>query len=106
LDAVDDIVRGEGFRLNPRKTGVMPRGGRQRLGGLVVNERPRVSRAEVDVLRAILHNCRRDGPGSQNRAGHPAFKEHLRGRIAWVDQHDPVRGARLLSQHQAINWEN
>lgn len=104
LDAVGRIVVDEGFRLNARKTGVMPRGGRQRLGGLVVNERPRVAREEVDLLRAILHNCRRHGPSTQNRAGVPAFEQHLRGRIAWVAQHDPARGARLLAEHAAIDW--
>src|SRR4051794_8747400 len=105
LDAVEDIVRDEGFRLNHRKTGVMPRAGRQVLGGLVVNHRPRVARAEVDTLRAILHNCRRYGPSSQNRHDHPAFEEYLRGRIAWVAQHDHARGARLLAAHAAIDWE-
>ena len=50
LDAVEEIVRDEGFRLNPRKTGVMPRGGRQTLGGLVVNDRPHVARHEVDLF--------------------------------------------------------
>ncbi|MEO9322632.1 reverse transcriptase family protein [Nocardioides sp. C4-1] len=104
LDAIDDVVRDEGFRLNPRKTGVMPRAGRQVLGGLVVNERPRVARAEVDVLRAVLHNCRRHGAASQNRDGHPAFGEHLRGRIAWVAQHDHHRGARLLEAWRAIDF--
>jgi len=104
LDAIEVVVRDEGFRLNPRKTGVMPRAGRQILGGLVVNQRPRVSRAEVDLLRAILHNCRRHGPSTQNRDGRPAFEEHLRGRIAWVAQHDPARGARLLAEHAAIDW--
>ena len=104
LDAIDGIVRDEGFRLNPRKTGVMPRGGRQTLGGLVVNDRPRVARTEVDTLRAILHNCRRLGPSTQNREDHPAFAEHLRGRIAWIAQHDPARGARLLTEYDAIDW--
>jgi hypothetical protein len=104
LDAVEVVVRDEGFRLNPRKTGVMPRAGRQTLGGLVVNERPRVARKDVDVLRAILHNCRRYGPASQNRDGIPAYEEHLRGRIAWVAQHDPVGGARLRAEHAAIDW--
>ena len=104
LDEVEAVVQDEGFRLNARKTGVMPRGGRQSLGGLVVNERPHVSRADVDTLRAILHNCLRHGPSSQNRAGVPAWEEHLRGRIAWVAQHDPVRGERLLAAHRAIDW--
>ncbi|NPD04120.1 RNA-directed DNA polymerase [Nocardioides sp. zg-1308] len=104
LDAVEAIVRDEGFRLNQRKTGVMPRAGRQVLGGLVVNEHPRVARHQVDLLRAILHNCRRFGPSSQNRDDVPAFEDHLRGRIAWVAQHDPVRGARLQAVHDAVDW--
>lgn len=104
LDAVEVVVRDEGFRLNPRKTGVMPRAGRQRLAGLVVNDAPRVAREEVDLLRAILHNCARFGPSTQNRAGVVAFEDHLRGRIAWVAQHDPVRGARLLEAHRAVDW--
>ena len=104
LDAIEEIVRDEGFRLNARKTGVMPRAGRQRLGGLVVNEVPRVARHEVDRLRAILHNCHRDGPSTQNRDDVPAFEDHLRGRIAWVAQHDPTRGARLQAVHDAIDW--
>ncbi len=104
LDAVEEVVRDEGFRLHDRKTGVMPRAGRQVLGGLVVNERPRVSRADVDLLRAILHNCRRHGASSQNRDDHPAFAEHLLGRIAWVEQHDRLRGARLRATYDEIDW--
>lgn len=104
IDAIGGIVREEGFRLHPRKTALMPRAGRQTLGGLVVNQRPHVARAEVDTLRAILHNCHRHGPGGQNREGHPAFEEHLRGRIAWVAHHDPARGARLQAVHDAIDW--
>lgn len=104
LDAIEDIMLDEGFRLNARKTGVMPRAGRQTLGGLVVNHLPRVPRAEVDLLRAILHNCHKYGPSTQNRDGVPAYEQHLRGRIAWVAQHDPVRGARLLAQHDALDW--
>ncbi len=104
IDAIEVIVRDEGFRLNTRKTGVMPRAGRQRLAGLVVNDRPRVARNEVDLLRAILHNCHTHGAGSQNRDDVPAWEEHLRGRIAWVAQHDPVRGDRLRAVHDAIDW--
>ncbi|RYB94416.1 RNA-directed DNA polymerase [Nocardioides oleivorans] len=104
VDAVERIVVDEGFRLNPRKTGVMPRAGRQALAGLVVNDRPHVSRHDVDLLRAILHNCRVHGPSSQNRDDVPAFEEHLRGRIAWVAQHDTLRGARLLALHREIDW--
>jgi hypothetical protein len=105
LDLVGQIVREEGFRLNDRKTAVLPRAGRQLLGGLVVNETPRVSRAEVDLLRAILHNCVRHGPRSQNREDRPDFEGYLRGRVGWVAQHDHARGARLRAELDAIDWD-
>jgi hypothetical protein len=104
LSLVHTIAREEGFRLNDRKTALQTRAGRQTLGGLVVNEHPRPSRAEIDRLRAVLHNCLRDGPRTQNRHEHPDFAAHLAGRVAWVAQHDPVRGARLRAQFDAIDW--
>lgn len=105
LDAVEEVVRDEGFRLNAHKTAVLPRAGRQVLGGLVVNDRPRVARREVDLLRAVLTNCARHGPSTQNREEHPAFEAHLRGRVSWVAQHDPAKGARLAQLLAAVDWE-
>ena len=90
--------------MNERKTAVLPRAGRQVLGGLVVNERPHVSRADVDRLKAVLHNCVRHGPSSQNREGVLDFRAHLLGRVAWVAQHDPARGARLRASFDGIDW--
>jgi hypothetical protein len=104
VDAVAAIAASEGFRVNDRKTAVLPRAGRQVLGGLVVNERPHVGRAEVDRLRAVLHNCVRSGPSSQNREGVLDFRGHLTGRVAWVAQHDADRGARLRATLDAVDW--
>ncbi len=104
LDLVREVARDEGFRLNDRKTAVLPRAGRQVLGGLVVNDRPRVARADVDLLKAVLHNCLRYGPSTQDRQGRPDFRGHLTGRVLWVAQHDPARGARLLPQLEAVDW--
>jgi len=104
LDLIAEVARDEGFQLNDRKTAVLPRAGRQVLGGLVVNERPHVARAEVDRLRAVLHNCARHGPSGQNREGRADFRAHLTGRVAWVAQHDAAPGARLRAQLDAIDW--
>lgn len=105
LAAVEEVVRDEGFRLHERKTAVQPGAGRQVLGGLVVNERPRVARQEVDALRAMLHNCAVHGPGTQDREGRGDLRGHLVGRVGWVAQHDPVRGARLRAQLDAVDWD-
>jgi RNA-directed DNA polymerase len=101
---VAGIVRDEGFVLNPAKTRVMLDGGRQAVTGIVVNRRLNVSRAECDALKATLHNCARSGPASQAR-GIAHFREHLRGRVAWVTQVHPARGAKLARLFAAINWE-
>lgn len=98
------IILDEGFAIQRRKTRVMPRGQRQTVGGLVLNRTPNVPRCEYETLRAILHNCIRSGPESQNRDGHPRFRESLRGRIAWVAASNPERGSRLLSEFERVSW--
>ncbi len=90
--------------MHQSMTAVLPRAGRQTIGRRVVNDRPHVSRADVDRLRAILHICARHGPSTQNRAGVPDLGAHLAGRISWVAQHDPARGGRPLTALEAVGW--
>lgn len=99
------IAAEEGFRVNERKSQLMTDAGRQRVAGIVVNDRLNVTRSEYDLLKAILHNAARHGPAAQNRHGVPDFRAHLLGRIAWVESlHDP-RGARLMERFERIDWE-
>jgi hypothetical protein len=93
-----------GFTLNHRKTRVMRSGQRQQLAGIVVNERTSIRRTDLDLIRAILHRCAIHGPSAENRDHHADFQAHLRGRIAWVAQVHPARGAALLQMFQAIDW--
>lgn len=102
---VEAIAADEGFRLNARKTRVLRAGVRQELAGVVVNVRPTIRRREFDRLKAILTNCIRHGPASQNRDGHPDLRAHLRGKVAWVEGIDPSRGARLRSLFDRIDWQ-
>jgi hypothetical protein len=103
VDAVRPVVAAEGFRVNEAKTRLATRGQRQLLCGVVVNERTGVARRERDELRAILHNCRRDGAQSQNRGELPDFRAHLLGRIAWVGAINPAHGERLRAQLDEIS---
>ncbi len=98
------VVAEEGFRVNGRKTRRMRRGERQWVTGLVVNERLNVPRDAFERLEATLCNCARHGPASQNRAGHPAFRAHLEGRIAWIASVHPTRGAKLRAWFARIDW--
>src|SRR4051812_32496901 len=103
--AITSIARDEGFAVNARKSRLMTRAGRQRVTGVVVNERLNVARDDYDELKAILHNGARRGPAGENRAGVPDFRAPLLGRIAWVDSLPPARGARLRERFARIEWD-
>ncbi|MGH9126943.1 MAG: reverse transcriptase family protein, partial [Acidimicrobiales bacterium] len=92
---ITEIVRSEGFDLNPAKTRAAAQGQRQRLAGVVVNRHPNLARSEYDELRAILHNCAVTGLASQNRDRHPDFERFLAGRVSWAAQLNPHRRAKL-----------
>lgn len=101
---VGGIALETGFALNHRKTRIMRQGVSQRAAGLVLNRHPNVPRRDFDSLKAILHNCIRRGPHGENRERVTDFRGHLRGRIAYVRQVNPVRGARLLTLFERIVW--
>ncbi len=94
----------EGFPVHTRKTRMMRQGVRQRVAGVVVNQRTNVTRADFDLLKAILHNCARTGPADQNRSGHPDFRSHLLGRIAHASLLNPERGRKLREVFDRIAW--
>jgi RNA-directed DNA polymerase len=99
------ILMEEGFAVNHRKTRIMRQGVRQYLTGLVANQHLNVIRSDYDRLKATLTNCVRMGPASQNRAGHPHFRSHLEGRVAFVEMINPARGIRLREIYERIRWE-
>jgi len=99
------ILHEEGFSVNHRKTRVMRQGVRQHLAGLTVNEKPNVRRSDFDALRALLTNCVRFGPASQNRDSHTLFRPHLEGRVAFVESIHAAKGARLRAIFDRIAWE-
>lgn len=104
IPLVDQVIRSERFQVNQSKRRVLRNNQQQKVTGVVVNEHTNVTRKEFDLLKAILTNCIRQGPENQNRADHPDFASHLRGRVAYVQQLNPKRGQRLLQLYQQIRW--
>lgn len=98
------ILHEEGFTVHHRKTRIMRQGVRQHLAGIVANQRVNVMRPDFDRLKAILTNCVRFGPDTQNRDGHAAFRTHLAGRVAFVESINPVKGSRLRAIFDQIPW--
>ncbi|MDX2356524.1 reverse transcriptase family protein [Dietzia sp. PP-33] len=104
LWVVRKVIAAEGFTVHAGKVRIMREHQRQTLAGLVVNDRPRVGRGDYDTLRALLHNARRYGASSQNQSGHPDFRAHVLGLIAWVGASDPARRERLLRMADEVEW--
>jgi RNA-directed DNA polymerase len=99
------ILLEEGFAVHHRKTRIMRQGVRQHLAGLVANQHLNVIRADFDRFKAILTNCVRLGPESQNREAHPHFRSHLEGRVGFVEMINPVKGKRLRAIFEQIQWK-
>ncbi len=104
ISLVGTIALEEGFSINFRKTRVMSRATCERVNGIVVNEKMNVKRGERDQLKAILYNCVRHGPTSQNRADLSDFRAHLMGRLAHVTMIAPLHGQRMERLFEQIIW--
>ena len=98
------ILLEEGFAVHHRKTRIMRQGVRQYLAGVVTNRRLNVPRPDYDRLKAILTNCIRQGPASQNHEAHADFRASLAGRVSFVEMINPDRGARLRRLFDQITW--
>lgn len=98
------ILLEEGFSVNHRKTRIMRQGVRQHLAGTVVNRKTNFPRPDFDLLKAILTNCIRKSPQTQNRADHPDFRAHLTGRVAFVESLNAAKGHRLRELLDEISW--
>ncbi|MFZ6733095.1 reverse transcriptase family protein [Undibacterium sp. Ji42W] len=106
IPLVAAIAIEEGFVLNYKKTRIMRASTRQQVTGIVVNSHCNVKRADYDTLKAILTNCLRHNPASQNREGHADFRAHLAGKLAYMRMINPVRTTKLQALFEQINWSD
>ena len=96
------LCEDEGFEVNPKKVRVQRRNTAQVVTGIVVNEKPSVSREERRRLRAILHRAKFEGLDKQNRIGHPHFRAWLAGHVSYVSMVNPEQGAKLKARLDAL----
>lgn len=104
LKTVEAIVKDEYFSPNLEKTRISFKSDRQVVTGVVVNDHVNFERRSFDALKAILYNCRKNGPAAENRAAHQDFRAHLNGRITWIEQINMPRGAKLRRIFNEIAW--
>lgn len=92
---VESIVVSEGFALRHRKSRLQTSATRQRVTGLVVNEKPQAGRKEFDRFRALLH---------QQAKAPTLARAELEGRAEWFSTGNPTRRAKLRRLLDAINF--
>lgn len=103
IEMVKAAVEAAYYRLNIAKTKVEPHWKRQKVLGMVVNEKVNIPRFEYMRLRSIIHNCLIQGFSSQyERAcmgSASGLMAHIRGKLAYFKQVDPVKAQRLKDRY-------
>jgi hypothetical protein len=99
IERIDRIIRAAGYRMNWKKVRVQRPSRRQEHLGLVMNQKLNLPSDAVRRLRAILHNCYRNGfEREAQRAGKEnveRFVSWLRGRVGFMAMVNPQKAARL-----------
>ena len=103
-EVIQDIslmIQAHGFRINRKKTKVMYHGSRQYVCGAVVNAKVNLIVKERKKLRAMVHNVVKNGipaEAAKTEQDPNKFLNHLRGRINWYRQLNPVLGQKLFDK--------
>lgn len=99
LSLVQKVIEDEGFVVNEDKTRIMRQQQRQTVTGLVVNEKPHLSRRDLRRFRAFLHHCETEGiPAMSEKLGKNALT-YARGYLSFIQMVSPERADQLKTGH-------
>lgn len=99
VNIVRSRVSEAGFQINEKKTKTEPYWNRQKVLGVVVNEKPNIPRVEYTRIKAIIHNCLVFGFTSQfpraRKKSAAALVSHIRGKLSYFKQVDKNKAEKL-----------
>jgi hypothetical protein len=103
LRRTESIVAHEGFAINEQKTRIL-RGKSSQLEvtGIVVNERPNISKKELKRFRATLYQIEKDGPEGKHWGNSSDVMASIQGFANFVAMVNPEKGAEFQEQVQRI----
>lgn len=108
LKIVNDIIEECGFNVNQKKTRFASYAGRQEVTGLIVNNKEiSVPSDYIKKIRQELYYVKKYGlKGHREKVGftNKYFKDHMLGKILFVNQIDRQKGKKLLNEFNKINW--
>jgi len=98
------IIENNDFTINENKTRMFSKGSRQKVTGLVVNDKVSIGRNKKKTLRAIVHNILINGPVVENRLNDPFFKERVFGHLGCANVVEPEFAKPLIESLKKIDW--
>ena len=98
------IIEESGFTLNSEKTRMFSKGSRQKVTGLIVNDKVSIGRKKKQRLKAIVHNILMNGPVVENRLDDPFFREWIFGHLGHAKSIDPDFATPLIENLKRIDW--
>ena len=103
LRRTESIVAHEGFTINEQKTRIL-RGKSSQLEvtGIVVNERPNISKKELKRFRATLYQIEKDGLEGKHWGNSSDVMASIQGFANFVAMVNPEKGAEFQEQVQRI----
>jgi retron-type reverse transcriptase len=105
IDLIKATVKKYGFTVNGEKTKVMRPFQRQWVCGAVVNVQVNMRKTERLALKALVHNCSRNGieaEASKTGMNPENFIRKYAGRINWLCQLNMDSGAKLKTEFRKI----
>jgi hypothetical protein len=76
--------------------------------GLVINDKPNIPREYYRRIRAIIHNCLKDGVHKQNLEGDDGavFKQRLYGYAYYIHSVNQKLGNNLIQLLEHVDWNS
>lgn len=87
------VVKEENFRLHPDKLRIMKRNQRQEVTGVVVNEKPNISKKSLKRFRALLFQIEKDGIQGKTWNGGLNVLAEIDGYANFIFQIDKEKGS-------------
>lgn len=105
IEFVTSTVEKFGMKINREKTKVMHSYQRQWVCGTVVNEKVNLLKRDRYSLKAIVHNCERNGiktEAAKTNTPPGEFAAKIIGKLGWYAQLNGEAGNRLKEKFQAV----
>lgn len=97
------IIEGNGFTVNENKTRMFSKGSRQKVTGLIVNDKVSIGRKKKKWIRAIVHNILMNGFVAENRSNDPFFREKIFGHLGYANMVDSEFATPLIESLKKID---